>query len=145
MAPPSSKSEEGGGDPLQAGARLALAKALRDHFEGGLSDKPELVADAVDLVYHVQLRVELAELMRAARAGAGVPAGVGGRSRACRGSACRALTGETGGVVCVCVVVGVLTERLKPRGHIGPTMQARQLAAGSPLHLDSPRARPVRH
>ena len=67
VAPPT-KSEEGGGDPLQAGARLALAKALRDHFEGGLSDKPELVADAVDLVYHVQLRVELAELIRRLRA-----------------------------------------------------------------------------
>ena len=66
VAPPT-KSEEGG-DPLQAGCRLALAKALRDHFEGGLSDKPELVADAVDLVYHVQLRVELAELIRRLRA-----------------------------------------------------------------------------
>ena len=68
VAPPSSKSEEGSGDPLQAGCRLALAKALRDHFEGGLTDKPELVADAVDLVYHVQLRVELAELIRRLRA-----------------------------------------------------------------------------
>ena len=67
VAPPT-KSEEGGGDPLKAGARLALAKVLRDHFEGGLSDKPELVADAVDLVYHVQLRVELAELIRRLRA-----------------------------------------------------------------------------
>ena len=53
---------------MRAGARLALAKALRDHFEGGLSDKPELVSDAVDLVYHVQLRVELAELIRRLRA-----------------------------------------------------------------------------
>ena len=69
------------GDPLQAGARLALAKVLRDHFEGGLSDRPSLVTDAVDLVYHVQLRVELAELMRGCARGAGVPAGVVGRSR----------------------------------------------------------------
>ena len=53
---------------MQAGCRLALAKALRDHFEGGLSDKPELVTDAVDLVYHVQLRVELAEVIRRLRA-----------------------------------------------------------------------------
>ena len=53
---------------MQAGCRLALAKALRDHFDGGLTDKPELVADAVDLVYHVQLRVELAELIRRLRA-----------------------------------------------------------------------------
>ena len=53
---------------MQAGARLTLAKALRDHFEGGLADRPELVADAVDLVYHVQLRVELAELIRRLRA-----------------------------------------------------------------------------
>ena len=43
---------------MQAGCRLALAKALRDHFDGGLTDRPSLVADAVDLVYHVQLRVE---------------------------------------------------------------------------------------
>ena len=53
---------------MQAGCRLALAKALRDHFEGGLADRPSLVTDAVDLVYHVQLRVELAELIRRLRA-----------------------------------------------------------------------------
>ena len=33
---------------MKAGARLALAKVLRDHFEGGLADRPELVADAAD-------------------------------------------------------------------------------------------------
>ena len=66
VAPPT--TEEGSGDPLQAGCRLALAKALRDHFDGGLTDRPSLVTDAVDLVYHVQLRVELAELIRRLRA-----------------------------------------------------------------------------
>ena len=66
VAPPSSDS--GGEDPLQAGCRLALAKALRDHFDGGLTDRPSLVTDAADLVYHVQLRVELAELIRRLRA-----------------------------------------------------------------------------
>jgi len=65
---PLSKNEEGGGDPLKAGCRLALAKALRDHFDGGLTDRPSLVTDAADLVYHVQLRVELAELIRRLRA-----------------------------------------------------------------------------
>ena len=53
---------------MQAGCRLALAKALRDHFDCGLTDQPSLVTDAADLVYHVQLRVELAELIRRLRA-----------------------------------------------------------------------------